>query len=297
MPYFSFLEWAPGGCRNVAPVNTAVDWQASRHYHDRLVSHLTGRLLSRTGEFVCPSSALCSASAQARGFGFAGGQLSYVGDAYACSVGRYPLRLLVVSMQVGDAESPVTMARRTEQIMARVPERPGQRNPHMRGVTRALQLLHGLSVDTADEHLADGTHVLRAFAMANSTLCSALPTGGKSRRGRPTDAMLEHCAQYLEATILTLEPTVLQVQGADTLAAIDRLARTIEPFTKEVAVIELMGRQMLRCATSHPAAGPPVSWSSLQPGSYFANLIAPSLQLTRELALGGQVDSGQQSPH
>jgi hypothetical protein len=263
----------------------SVDRQASRLYYDRLVTYFTGRVLGPNGQFVCPESAVCCGSAEARGFGFAGGQLSYVGDAYACSVGGRPFRVLVVSMQVGDAEAPVTMARRTEQVGERILERPGKRNPHMRGVTRALQLLQGLTVDPDDEHLVDGTHVLRAYAMANSTLCSALPTGGKSRRGRPTEVMLERCAQYLEATLLTLEPTVVQVQGADTLAAIDRLSTTVERLTKEVAVIEMGGQRMVRCATSHPSAGPPVSWSSLRPGSYFAEVVAPALQLTRKLAL------------
>ncbi len=268
---------------------TWVDWQASRRYQDRLVTHFTGRVLGSNGDFVCGSSAACCSSAEARGFGFAGGQLSYVGDAYACAVGDRPFRLLVVSMQVGDAEAPVTMSRRTEQVVERIPEQPGKRNPHMRGVTRALQLLHGLTVDAADEHLPDGTHVLRAYAMANSTLCSALPTGGKSRRGRPTDVMLARCAPYLEATLLNLEPTIVLVQGTDTLTAIERLSTTVQRFTDEVALIEVRSQRMIRCATSHPAAGPPVSWSSLRPGSYFANLVAPSLQLSRELALGHQV--------
>ena len=103
----------------------------------------TGKVLGANGEFICANSRTCCGSATAAGFEFAGGQLSYVGDGYACSVDGRPFRVLVVSMQVGDAEAPVTMRRRTEHILARVPERPGKRNPHMRGVTRALQLLHG----------------------------------------------------------------------------------------------------------------------------------------------------------
>jgi hypothetical protein len=166
----------------------------------------------------------------------------------------------------------------------------------MRGVTRALQLLHGLTVDSADEQLADGTHVLRAYAMANSVLCSALPTGGKSRRGRPTSIMLKNCAEYLEATLLKLEPTIVQVQGADTLAAIDRVATTVTQFTSEIAAIEMRGQRILRCATSHPAAGPPTSWSSLRPEFYFARVVAPALQLTRRLALGDQIDRDVKRP-
>jgi hypothetical protein len=201
--------------------SSSVDWQSSRTYSDRLNTYFT-RIVSPDGQFICPDAAECRNSAP----GVAGGQLFYVGDAYACSVDGRSFRVLVVSMQVGDAEAPVTMARRTEQVLERVPQRPGQRNPHMRGVTRALQLLHGLTINSGDERLADGTHVLRAYAMPNSVLCSALPTGGKSRRGSPTSTMLENCAPHLKATLLTLEPTILQVQGAGTLAAIERISTT-----------------------------------------------------------------------
>lgn len=270
-------------------MGTSIDLEASRQYRERLAAHFTGRVLDAGGQFMCPEAPACRGSAEAAGFAFAGGQLSYVGDAYAASVDGRPFRVLVVSMQVGDAEAPVGPARRIEQVVERIPQRPGKRNPHMRGVTRALQLLYGLPVsrdgDPADERLTDGTHVLRAYAMANSTLCSALPTGAKSRRGKPTSTMLARCAPHLEATVRELAPTVMQVQGADTRAALDALATTVERFSNEVTVIDITGRRVVSCATSHPSSGPPSSWSSLEPESYFADVVAPALQLTRKLAL------------
>jgi len=155
----------------------------------------------------------------------------------------------------------------------------------MRGVTRALQVLHGLSIDSGDELLADGTHVLAAYAMPNSVLCSALPTGGKSRRGKPTTTMLSECSRHLEATIGILEPTIIHTQGVDTRRAIEGLATAIERHSDEVSTISIGGQRSVLCALSHPAAGPPRSWSSVKPGSHFAEVVLPALELARNIAL------------
>lgn len=269
-------------------MRTVVDGLASNNYQAALERCLQDRVLDEHDTFVCASGASCSASAEARGFGFAAGQLSYVGSGYACKTDGQSIRVVVVSMQVGDGEAPVSMRRRSEQILARVPERPGQRNPHMRGVTRALQLLHGLSTDPVDEFLADGTHVLAAYAMPNSVLCSALPTDGRSRRGKPTPTMLRECASHLEATIGVLEPTIIHTQGVDTRQVIERMATTIQEHSDEVSTISIGGLTSVLCAASHPAAGPPRSWSSMKPGSHFAEVVAPSLSLARRVALESQ---------
>lgn len=267
-------------------MTTVVDELASKNYRSALGECLQGRVLDEDENFICASGTSCCASAESRGFGFAAGQLSYIGSGYACRTGGQPIRIVVVSMQVGDSEAPVSMRRRSEQVLARVPERPGRRNPHMRGVTRALQLLHGLSIDPGDELLADGTHVLAAYAMPNSVLCSALPTGGRSRRGKPTPTMLRECAGHLEATIGVLEPTIIHTQGVDTRQVIDGMATTIEQHSDEVSTISTGGHSSVLCAASHPAAGPPRSWSSGKPGSHFAEVVEPALRLARHVALG-----------
>lgn len=259
------------------------DTKESGRFVEALEARLGSSVLDPSGTFVCTSQDQCRDSAAHRGMQFAAGQLSYVGDRYACAVDGRPFRVLIVSMQVGDAEAPVTMARRSEQITARIPETAGRRNPHMRGVTRALQLLHDTGPD--NEHLSDGTHVLRTFAMANSVLCSALPTGGKSRRGKPTDVMLGNCASHLGDTLDILDPTIIHTQGVDTRAAVERLVHVLDRHSDEVSTVEFRGRRMVLCATSHPAAGPPRSWSSLKPGSYFAETVAPALALARGIAL------------
>lgn len=238
-------------------------------------------MVDDNGTFICANGGCCRASAVDRGFGFAAGQLSYVGDAYACHVDGAPLRILVVSMQVGDREAPVTMVRRAEQISGVV---GGKRNPHMRGVIRAVQLLHGLDLD--NEHLSGDTHVLRAYSMANSVLCSALPTNGESRRGEPTKAMLQNCSEHLSRTVGALEPTIVHTQGAGTLVAIESITGLITRHSPEVATIEHGDRTMVLCSTSHPAAGPPSSWSSVKQGTYFTNIVVPAMRLARQVALG-----------
>ena len=264
-------------------MHSTVDLALSRRYRESLEAELSGQILTGDGAFVCTHGATCRSSASAKSFGFAAGQLSYVGDAYACQVGDAPLRILIVSMQVGDAEAPVSMTRRAEQLATRIPETPGMRNPHMRGVTRALQILHGLDID--NEHLNDRTHVLHAYAMANSVLCSALPTEGRSRRGKPTDVMLRNCAHHLTRTLEALQPVIVHTQGMDTRDVIERITQPVRRHSNEVSTVRIGGRTAILCATSHPAAGPPSSWSSLKPGSYFSETVSPALRLARELAL------------
>jgi hypothetical protein len=102
------------------------DPTASGGYRRALDDTLRGRVLDGTDLFCCTSGPECVASVRADGF--AAGQLSYVGDHYAAESEGRPLRILIVSMQVGDDEAPVTMERRREQILQRVPETFGQRN-------------------------------------------------------------------------------------------------------------------------------------------------------------------------
>jgi hypothetical protein len=260
---------------------SVVDRDLSSAYTARLAEFLTSTVVDAQERFICTHASQCESSASAERYGFAGGQLSYVGAGYACVVAGRPMRVLVLSMQVGDAEAPVTMTRRSEQVLARIQP---PRNPHMRGVTRALQLLHGLSTDPADEWLPGGMHVLDAYAMANSTLCSALPTGGKSRRGAPTTTMLRNCSTHLASTVESLEPTIIHTQGKQTIEALERVVSIVDRVSDEVSTAEFHGRRIIVCALSHPSSGPPYSWSSLAAGSYFADVAAPALLLAREVA-------------
>ena len=81
--------------------------------------------------------------------------MSYVGPHYAAANGRQAVRILVVSMQVGD-KRPVTLDQRSVRVRSRIDMTPGERNAHMRAVTLALQLLRGQPPDAGYENLPVG---------------------------------------------------------------------------------------------------------------------------------------------
>jgi hypothetical protein len=265
------------------------DSEATSRFRDRLCAILDSRVLSPQSGFCCGSASACMESMPA-GWDFAAGQLSYVGDGYARVVDGVPYRVLVVSMQVGDTEAPVTMARRAEQISRRRDQPFSHRNPHMRGVTLALQVLHDLPPRPECELTDDGVHVLDAYAMANSTLCSALPTGGTSRRGKPTNMMVRRCGVHLRSTVEALEPTVIHTQGrpvkgASPESALRAIADDIEDVDEFVRIVTIGDVAAVWCSLAHPSSGPPQAWS-WPTTSYFTQIAAPALTRTRHLALG-----------
>jgi len=133
-------------------MSAIVDRIASANYRRELEEYLHC-VVSRDGLFCCASAEpWCQPSIRA-GHSLAKGQLSYVGDGYAARDAGKALRVLVISMQVGDNEAPVTMRRRQEQVQSRVAQLPKDRNAHMRGVTYALQLLFGRKPGPDEEHL------------------------------------------------------------------------------------------------------------------------------------------------
>lgn len=184
----------------------------SSRYLERLRKYTDVNLVTPTRRFCCADYKRCKASL-GPGHGFGPGQMSYVGPHYAAAIGRQAVQILVVSMQVGD-KRPVTLDQRSVRVRSRIDMTPGERNAHMRAVTLALQLLWGQPPDAGYENLpGTDVHVLDAYAMANASLCSDLPTGGASRRGAPTKTMLENCSRHLEATVKRLESTIIHTQG------------------------------------------------------------------------------------
>lgn len=253
-------------------------------YRDDLETAVGTQVLDADRRFCCRFGAECRNSA--RGRGFAAGQLSYVGDDYAVTVDGRPRRVLVVSMQVGDDEAPVDMARRREQVRARIPQAFNTRNQHMAGVTTALRVLFGGApgTDRAGEFLptsAGAVHLLDAYAMANSVLCSRL--SGQGRQGDPSRRMIENCSSYLATTIEVLEPTVVQSQGRrnglSTHQAVERLCDSIDRVDDEVAIITVGKVTAVWCSLKHPAR----NWGQLH-RRYLQEVALPALTRTRELA-------------
>jgi hypothetical protein len=261
------------------------DPESSQRYVRLLGERLKGVVLDELDKFCCDSGAECRTSVGSDGF--AAGQLSYVGDHYATESAGRPLRVLVVSMQVGDDEAPVTLERRREQIRARISEPFSDRNQHMAGVTTALRLLFGgePGADGAGEWLSTPTgpvHVLDAYAMANSVLCSRRP--GRGRTGSPSAKMLRNCRDHLRATIEVLEPVVIQSQGraarVSTHQAVERAVDTIRWLDGEVAEVTVGGASAVWCSLRHPAR----NWGQLQ-RAYLREVAAPALKRARYVAL------------
>ncbi len=219
--------------------------------------------------------------------GFAAGQSSYVGDHYATESAGRPLRILVVSIQVGDDGAPVTLGQRREQIRARIPETFGQRNQHMAGVTTALRLLFGgePGADPQGEMLstpAGMVHVLDAYAMANSVLCSRRP--GAGREGTPSPTMIRNCSRHLRATIEALQPTVIQSQGRgqkwSTHQAVEMVLDNVVQVDDHLALVSVGDCDAVWCSLRHPAR----NWGQLG-RAYLRDVAGPALRRARRLAI------------
>ena len=253
-----------------------VDLAASLEYRKRLKDYCSANVLTPDLKFVCKHEKKCRFSAEKLDNSFAPGQLSYVGDGYAAEENGIPMRILIVSIQVGTNEV-ISMERRREQILGRM---SGKRNPHMRGVTRTLQALWNIR-DSKVERIDDDQHVLEAYAMANSTLCSNLPTDGKSRKGEPTDCMWLKCSSHLRRTVELLEPTIIVTQGQK--APKESIEKITDKRTQIAGSIErvTVGRvEAIWSRFDHPSA-----WRFKR--NYLSDVVEPTLQKVRELALSG----------
>ena len=91
--------------------------------------------------------------------------------------------------------------------------RSEDRDPHMKGTTTFLRLLHKHRPgdDDPGEHLTldsgEPIHLFQGFSLANYFLCSRVPEG--SSKGVATVTMKRNCSRHFKKTIDILEPTVL----------------------------------------------------------------------------------------
>ena len=251
---------------------------AARRYRQRLEAYCSNYVLDLNYGFCCAHETECRCSVESQGNSFAAGQLSYVGDGYAVKMDGIPTRILVIPMQVGE-NAVFGMDERREQVRRRI---AAPRNPHMHGVTKLLQVLMGLDPDGGVEKIDDDKHVLEAYAMVNSVLCSNLPTSGRSRRGHPTRIMLRNCKSHLRQTIVLLEPTIIVTQGKAPGKALAMIAeRNVYPSNRGapsdmVTPVTVGGVRAIWCSLYHPAA-----WG--YPG-YFREHAMPALRWARKLA-------------
>jgi len=278
----------------VATEEITCDPDASRRYQDALDTYYHERVLRPDGVCTCAHVERCAKSAEPNTF--AAAQLSFVGESFAMRRNGHPWQIVIVSMQTGETESPITMARRRQQFAGRVSEQFNQRNAHIKGVTSALRVLWGreAGLDREGELLVTpggAVHVLDAHALVNSTLCSSIITLG-SRAGQGSDVMHRNCTEHLRAVLKLLEPTVVHSQGrrADEkhptphrslVAAFD----AVEWQDPSVAIATLGSRRFVWTSLGHPSAKGNYAWH--HPTSpYFAEFVRPKLQLAYELAIG-----------
>lgn len=243
--------------------------------------------------FVCAHEQACRSAAARAGGRFWAGQLSYLGSHYDLIDDGVPLRVLIVPMDVGRGPSGVAMELRAEQIRQRIPQTFRQRNPHMRGVTLALRLAFGNSLDEdpAGEFIVTNTgavHVLDAYAMANLLLCSAVAgrTGTQSL-GTKLPVMKNNCRPHLHATIRLLEPTLVLSQGSAVHPEIAKGVAIERSLSNEVFAVRLDGRPFAWAALHHPA----FHWDWLS-RPYLKNTVADAMHRGRELALELAIAAG-----
>jgi hypothetical protein len=208
-----------------------------------------------------------------------------------------PWQIVVVSMQTGEVESPITMPRRRAQFTDRVREDFSQRNAHIKGVTSALRVLWGHSAgrDRAGELLAtpEGPiHVLDAHALVNTTLCSSIKVAG-SRAGQGSDVMHSNCREHLRVVLERLEPTIVHSQGRRADSRHPTPHRSMLEILDDVqwhdaeetvAIASLRGRQFVWNTVGHPSAKGKQAWQ--YPDSpKFVNEVGPSLRRAHDLAV------------
>ena len=275
------------------PERISCNLDASRRYQEAVDEYYADRVLDSEEAFICIHGGACTASAVPNTF--AAAQLSFVGDNYAMERNGMPWRIVVVSMQTGVPEAPITMTRRREQFASRVAETFSQRNAHIKGVTSALRVLWGreAGLDPDGELLTTSNgdvHVLNAHALVNSTLCSSIKTPG-SMEGQGSDQMHRNCVAHLRAVLEHLEPTIVHSQGRraavkhptphrSMLAAVD----AIEWYDEHVAIATLGDRRFVWVSLGHPSAKGKVAWQ--HPTSpYFVAVVGPALRRAHDLAL------------
>lgn len=255
--------------------------------------YLHAHVLTSSKQFLCPHARACRASHPDT---FLPGQLHYLGRHYDLAVDGEPMRVVVVGQEYGHKPARCTMAqrrRRIAKVSARekrffADEKHEGRNPHMRGTTSALRVLHGREpgddyegewLDLANEKPVRA-HLFDTFALVNYLLCSALE--GDSKQGRSTKTMKTNCAPHFRKALDILSPTIVVVQG-------EGFAKWVVkelPSFKASPRSDTFGRARFPegearvVLLSHPSAPGAKGWGSLK-HSYLYATVVPALARVR----------------
>ena len=264
-------------------VEVVSDSHATAGRRRRLESYMNAHVLA-DDQFVCRHQGACKASAlRQQGVAFHEGQLSYVGRHYDLRCGGCEVRVLIVPMENGGPPGHVSLDERSRQVRIRIHDAFGHRNPHMRGVTLALQLAFGLPLGTTDgEWLASNTgpiHILDGYAMANLLLCSAVHVG--TTTSKATSAMRANCIEHLVKTIEILEPTLIISQGKTVEPTLRAAFESDEQIDDRVWKAKCADSEFVWVALHHPTR----NWESVG-RPYLKDVVAPAITRARASVLG-----------
>jgi hypothetical protein len=167
--------------------------------------------------FICKSCSECKTSASYAGLDFYEGQLHHVGSHYDLEIDGEPMRVVIVGQEYGHDPSQVDLDKRRSMIFKSASVTWRQRNPHMKGTTTLLRLVHRRAPgdDSIGEHLTldsgETIHLFEGFALVNYLLCSAVEKS--SAQGKATYSMTANCARHFKKAIEILRPTLVILQG------------------------------------------------------------------------------------
>ncbi|TCK22770.1 hypothetical protein EV378_6779 [Pseudonocardia endophytica] len=261
------------------PETTAARLELLNEYFARELLGQGGMVCASRDE--CRRSALFTKNAAPRaGVAFAEAQLPHVGQHFDLVEGETALRILIVGMEMGEAEEWISIERRRQQIMASAAKPMMARNPHMQGVTSALRLGLGrpIGADRLGEllDLDEPTHIFDACATSNVRLCSA---HGDGRKSHGTRFMSDRCLRHLAHTIEILEPTLIIAQG-EVGTAINAVVEHREDAGAHLSRIIVRGVPTLLVRFTHPSAWGKDGWSGLN-RAYLRNVVVPVMTAAR----------------
>jgi len=239
--------------------------------------------------FICQNYQQCLSSHPGT---FHQGQLHHVGDYYDAYVRGRPYRIMIVGQEYGHGPANVSLNARSQMVLEEtgLQKTFGQRNPHMRGVTSALNLLYDLplSRDHESEFMQIDNkrlHIFDTFSLANYLLCSAVEEG-QGRRGKATDTMLKNCRWHFRKAIEILEPTVMVVQSKGYWMRIKLTFDQVEPITNELYRVRLGNSEILVAVFAHPSTPDNLhNWGRSTDTPYLLNTVAPTIEKIKNTML------------
>lgn len=271
--------------------NNAIDLQALENYFKTHVfSDNTFRCIH---EGECEHSYLTKHAPDSKAQ-FYKGQLHHIGRYYDLSHQQTPFRVMIAGQEYGHEPSLVDFVGRYDMLMDSASIGHKHRNPHMKGTSSLLRLLHDLPLgnDHEGEFIqVDGkaTHLFDTFVLANYLLCSAVTEG--SRQGQATEKMKKNCAGHFVATLEILKPTVLVIQGLGFWREyIKQIFKGgLEQIDDCLYQASFKGNSILIAAFAHPSAAANGFWGNSLTSKYLVNTVKPTVEQLRDMLLAESV--------